>query len=170
MDVMNFTDDMKTIQLSRKGSFTELRKHLNAGNQENLDIQDENGNTALILAALCGHVKCVEVLLQKGASADHQNKYGNTALILAALYGHVQCVEVLLQKEASVDHQNKYGNTALIATARGGHINIVRNLLCHKANIHLTNKGGTTAAEVTSTEEISEEIKNFQGRLTKGAR
>ena len=104
MDVMDFTDDMKTIQLSKEGSFAELRKHLNTGNQKNIDFQNEDGDTALIWAA------------------------------------------------------------------RRGHMNIVRNLLCHKANIHLTNNRGTTAIEEASTEEIKEEIRNFQGRLTKGAR
>ena len=135
-NVANNMNITKTMQLSKEGSSAKLRQHLNEGNQENLDFQDEDGNTALIWAAC---------------------------------EGHVECVELLLQKEAFVDHQDKDGNTALIGAARMGHMNIVRNLLCCKANIHLTNKSGTTAIEEASTEEIREEIRNSQGRLTKGA-
>ena len=46
--------------------------------------------TALVEAAKCGHDKCVELLIGRGANVNHQNVYGRTPLMGAAKGGHAQ--------------------------------------------------------------------------------
>ena len=36
-------------------------------------MQDDVGNTALILACQCGHVETARILLDSGTNIDHQN-------------------------------------------------------------------------------------------------
>ena len=51
--------------------------------------------TPLISAAINGHVKVVELLLDKGADVNKTDKDGNTALKLATQYGHSETVTLL---------------------------------------------------------------------------
>ena len=67
----------------------------------------QGGNTALIWAAMEGHVSCVEVLVQAGANLNTQNNYRETALIFAAKNGHVSCLELLVQAGANLNTQTK---------------------------------------------------------------
>ena len=53
-------------------------------------MKDDDGETALMLAAECGHLDCVKILtpLEQGM----KDNYGETALIHAAENGHLECV------------------------------------------------------------------------------
>ena len=48
-----------------------------------IDCQNENGNTALIIASREGRQDIVEFLINSGANPDIKNDYGETALYLA---------------------------------------------------------------------------------------
>ena len=85
----------------------------------NTDIQNNDGNTALILAAAMGHTEITQALLDKSANTDIQNNDGNTALIRAAAMGHTEITQALLDKGANTDIQNNDGNTALNSAAFG---------------------------------------------------
>ena len=63
-----------------------------------INMQNDDGDTALICAAREGKDKCVEILCKKGADINMQNKFRNTALICAALKGKEKCVEILCKK------------------------------------------------------------------------
>ena len=68
----------------------------------NVDVNgvDDQGNTALILAARLGHNEVVRALLIAGANVRVKNKEGKTALMLAAEGGHDQTVAALTQAGA----------------------------------------------------------------------
>ncbi|GJJ70849.1 glycerophosphodiester phosphodiesterase [Entomortierella parvispora] len=73
----------------------------------NLDAQDEDGESCLIIAAKSGHVECVKLLLAgspngKGADMELRERYyGWTALHLAAIENHPDVVKVLLAAGAN---------------------------------------------------------------------
>src|SRR5690242_16031602 len=74
-----------------------------------------DGFTALMFAAACGHVACVEYLLNDDAvleTINDQNQFGSTALIHAASNGHAQCMQILIAKGANVNKQTKEGYSA----------------------------------------------------------
>ncbi|MBF0300628.1 MAG: ankyrin repeat domain-containing protein [Oligoflexia bacterium] len=93
-----------------------------------LDLQDENGDTALAFAAYKGDNKSVEALIAAGAKLDLQSNYGDTALNWAAYSGKSKSVEALIKAGAKLDLQNKNGFTALSYAADKGYSKIVEVL------------------------------------------
>ena len=65
------------------------------------NIQDNNGNTALILASYHGYIEIVRLLLTANANPNIQNNIGNTALILASMQGHTEIVRLLLDSNGA---------------------------------------------------------------------
>ncbi len=106
---------------------------LNAG--ANINYADSNGWTALMMAALYGHIDIVRLLIDAGAHVNCANNYDNSALMWAALYGHTEIVRLLLEQGADVNRANNYGDTALIWAARHGHEDIARMLMGHGARM-----------------------------------
>ncbi|KAM5135649.1 ankyrin repeat and SAM domain-containing protein 6 [Mantella aurantiaca] len=94
-----------------------------------VDCTDEDGNTALQLAAGGGHEPLVRFLLMKGASVDSRNHYGWTPLMQAARSGHLNVAHILLENGADVNAQNRLGASVLTVASRGGHASVVNLLL-----------------------------------------
>ena len=69
---------------------------------------------AVHLAAMCGSISKLELLLSAGADiSDDRNWWGTTPLALAVEMGSHKCVQFLLDKGANPLHPNKLGNIAL---------------------------------------------------------
>ena len=91
----------------------------------------EYGQTALHLAADCGSLECLALLLEAGADKDAVTFRSNrrTALHLAAMSGHLEVVRLLLEVSANKDTSDAHGMTALLFAAQNGHLEVVRLLL-----------------------------------------
>ena len=65
--------------------------------EKNIDvnIQDDVGNTALILASMEGHTKVVALLLQSDADKSIVNKHGYDALFYARQGNHRNVIRLL---------------------------------------------------------------------------
>jgi len=74
---------------------------------------DNNGNTALHVAASEGHVKCISILLDRGANIKSKNNISWTALHAAASKGHVKCIDALIYRGADIENKNNIGDTAI---------------------------------------------------------
>ena len=92
-----------------------------------LEDQDAKfGATALSLAALGGHVDCVNALLEAGADMEARDKYELTALSAAAVAGHESVLKALLargaaDKDAALRHATAYGrHEAVMALLNSG--------------------------------------------------
>ena len=76
-----------------------------------IDVQDEHGNTLLLLAAQQGNKRVVKALLRRGANIHAQNQQGNSVLHYCYEYGHVNLAEYLQGKGADDSLLNKHGLT-----------------------------------------------------------
>ena len=65
-----------------------------------LNLQDSEGGTALVGAALLNHPAVVRRVLRAGADAAARSEDGKTALQLAKDKGHAECVKVLAEAAA----------------------------------------------------------------------
>ena len=61
-----------------------------------VNLKDNYGKTALMIAAYHGKLEVAKVLLQNGANINLQNTNNWTALMFAAEKGHDKVVELLL--------------------------------------------------------------------------
>ena len=103
----NFLDAAKNGKADVVGLF------LQAGMDS--ETADDQGKTALILAAAEGHTATVKTLLANGADVKNTDKQGKTALIWAAELDHIPAVQALVVSGADVNHQANDGTTALAA-------------------------------------------------------
>ena len=76
---------------------------LEAGTE--VDVQEEDGVTALHRAASEGHERVVKILLEAGAEVNKQGRRGGTAFNWAASRGDERVEETLLEAGAEVDEE-----------------------------------------------------------------
>mmetsp|Transcript_5739 Transcript_5739/g.17271 ORF Transcript_5739/g.17271 Transcript_5739/m.17271 type:complete len:857 (-) Transcript_5739:659-3229(-) len=94
-----------------------------------LEAPDENGFTALHLAAWFGHLEICAQLLAAGATVDCRSAAGETPLQLAVCRSHCEVAELLLRDGAAVDAQDEEGNSAVHNCCRRGDVRILELLL-----------------------------------------
>ena len=123
---------------------TLLREYNNDPN-----VQNEGGSTALMRAAYWNAYQVVEILLKYGGNPNIHNNNGWTALINAAQNGHQQILELLLEKHVDPNVQNsENGTTALIQASRNCHYQVIKILLKEGADPNIPDKNGLTALMV----------------------
>ena len=111
-----------------------------------INYQNEEGNTALMLASEGGHYHVVKLILRnKDLNINIQHNDGWTALMGACLTGHHQVVELLLSKDPDISIRNNDGWTALMTASRYGHHQVVELLLSKDPDINIQHIDGWTA-------------------------
>ncbi|XP_045062236.1 serine/threonine-protein phosphatase 6 regulatory ankyrin repeat subunit A-like [Coregonus clupeaformis] len=98
-----------------------------------LDVRNSQGRTPLDLAAFKGHVECVDVLINQGASIlvkDFTLK--RTPIHAAATNGDSECLRLLIGNadlQSAVDVQDGNGQTPLMLSVLSGHTDCLYSLL-----------------------------------------
>ena len=127
------------------GQLEALRLLLAAPGGEAAAIKaDEDGETALHMAALSGCTAEARLLLQHGADPNLADNKGNSPLIRAAMASGDAgrgVAALLLDAEAEIDHQNKNGATALHFACYGSNVEVAKLLLECGANKNLIGNG-----------------------------
>jgi len=75
-------------------------------------VEENSGNTLLIVAVQNNNKRILKALLRRGASINHRNRRGNTALHFAFTYGYVQLAAYLMSKGADDSLRNCEGLTS----------------------------------------------------------
>ena len=114
-----------------------------------VNMEDNDGNTALLLAASRGQLRVVQKLIREGANINVANKNGYTPLMQAARNGHPQTVRALLEAGADMYATDKYGYSPLMKAAYQGHANVIQVLLEHERQ-HGVPEGRTPIAKMLS--------------------
>ncbi|XP_043101014.1 death-associated protein kinase 1 [Puntigrus tetrazona] len=116
-------------------------KHL-LGSLTSYDINQPNkhGTPPLLIAAGCGNVQIIDVLMKKGAEIQAFDKTGASAIYYAARHGHVGTLRFLHEKKCPLDIQDKSGETALHVAARYGNVDVVQYLCSIHANPDLVDR------------------------------
>lgn len=124
-----------------------------------LNIQNNNGDTALIIASDWSLHDHVELLIKNGANVNIQNKNGDTALNVVFKENHpwhreklrVHCIICsLLKAHDDINKQNREGNTILMDIARNGdyYYETILFLIKEGADIDIKNNDGETALTI----------------------
>ena len=147
-----------------------VRKLLCSGVSLN-DVLDEEGNSALHVAAKIGYACTVRLLLSIGADKFLKNKKGEIPMDVtdnedvkhefgcynetgddkqdqlfrrAAIEGKYYSLNILLELGIDVDKINEHGNTALHLAVEKGNEDIIKILVSNGATVYIQNKLGQT--------------------------
>lgn len=98
---------------ARAGDIDVLRDAIRLAQAEgmSMDESDEDGETALHMAADRGSVACVLLLLNAGADANAVDLCGMSVLQAAVIGGDANCVRVLLRADADPDRTDDDGDS-----------------------------------------------------------
>ncbi|MFD5637456.1 ankyrin repeat domain-containing protein [Streptomyces sp. NPDC127077] len=103
---------------------------------------DEDGQSALYLAAVSDRPAVVRLLLTAGAEPDRLSLGTDAPLCGAACGGHTEVVRALLAAGAHPDTVEAFGFTALTWALRGGHTAVAEALLAAGADPDLPGPAG----------------------------
>ena len=109
-----------------------------------LDAVNNQGESALLLAALKGQQAEVNELLERDAAV---NKTGWTPLHYAVTGSHLTIMKQLIEKYAFIDAQSPNGTTPLMMAAMYGSNETVKLLIEEGADPLMKNQQGMTAAD-----------------------
>ncbi|KAG7210898.1 hypothetical protein KM043_016276 [Ampulex compressa] len=101
-----------------------------------VDDRDENGSTALILAAIKGKIHFVRELINHGADVNVEDGDNWTALLCAAKEGHTDVCLELLEHGADLEHRDMGGWTSLMWATYKGRSATVTMLLARGADVN----------------------------------
>ena len=107
-----------------------------------VNAQDEEGNTPIIVASAYGHVEVVDLLIQVGGDVNKQNESGLTPLHYAS--ANDQVLERLIQAGGEVNTQSSDGWTPLHIASIGGHVEVITALLAAGADKTIKDNQGNT--------------------------
>lgn len=85
--------------------------------------------TPLMVAAKAGHVKVVNILLERGANINAQDRFGITPVMLAAANGNAEIVSLLLKAGAMPFLRSELGLDALMFACIEGNETVLRMLI-----------------------------------------
>jgi ankyrin repeat protein len=109
-----------------------------------IDLANDRGETALVLAARSGNVDELRLLLGNGADPDAATNTGLTALMEVAASGNAEIVSILVGVGADLDAVDRDGWTALLAGVRAGRDEVVLALVEAGADIDRASELGWT--------------------------
>lgn len=96
---------------------------------KNIDMTNEEGDTAVMLATQENNLAIVAELIEAGANINIQNERQDNVLLYAGAEGHLEIVKLAIEAGADTTITNRYGGTALIPAADRGHVEVVDYLL-----------------------------------------
>jgi len=133
------------FDLARSGDADELEAY-NKEYPSNLNKENDQGYTPLMLAAYHGNVEAATYLVQHGADLNGESKYG-TPIMAAAIKGNKDIVSLLLAQGADLNKADSNGTTALLYASIFSLNEIAELLLEGGANPKLKDSKGNTALD-----------------------
>ncbi|KAH0034984.1 purine and uridine phosphorylase, partial [Aureobasidium melanogenum] len=113
-----------------------------------IDALSEVYGYALHIAAEEGHVKIVQMLLDRRPEVIAEDEVYGSALGAAAYEGHDDVVQMLLDRGADVNIKGGWYGSALQAASEAGHVKIVQMLLQHTINTDVDGTVNATAFDI----------------------
>jgi len=129
---------------------------------ENVDVQDFQGQSTFHVAASDGLLEVIQMLLERNADINIRDNVGETPLHGTLEYinykvadSFFDVIRFLLKYGADVDAQNNTHWTPLHRASCCGSIRATDLLLRHNANVHARNNEGRTALHYAMQSEVA---------------
>ncbi|MFO1445102.1 ankyrin repeat domain-containing protein [Bacillus sp. Bva_UNVM-123] len=116
--------------------------------EEGVDIntQDSDGRTAMMIATYNNDVEIVKVLIAAGADVNIQDHIQNNPFLYAGAEGYLDILKLTIKAGADPSITNRYGGTALIPASEHGYVDVIKELLTNTdIDVNHVNDPGWTA-------------------------
>lgn len=123
--------------------------------QTNVNVQNQLGETPLMLAAINNQLDLAKVLIARGADV---NREGWTPLHYAAAKGHREMMRLLLENDAYLDSESANGTTPLMMAAFSNSPLAVKLLLEEGADPTLVNHANASALDIALSKENQQSV------------
>lgn len=142
-----------SLHNAAKNGDTDFINHYN----DEIDIKDNNGDTALRIAISSGQTSAAKLLIDKKANLNITGgMFGWTPLIIATYSGQIDTVKMLIDAGADLNIVDNSGNTALMTAAKKEKYEIAEMLIKSGADLNIQNNAGQTAIMLTEDMEIED--------------
>ena len=127
--LLYFSEPMSVLDASFDGNLPLLKSLKENG--EELNIQDEDGDNALLKACRgTGNIETIKWLIDQGFSQDYRNKKGYNAFLVAAFNGHLSVLKFFKEINIDIKATGPDGQNALHRACVGkGDIDTIKWLL-----------------------------------------
>lgn len=148
----NFDIFSPLIFVARSGDVEALRCLISRP-EIDINYQDENGFSGVMVTALEGHVEAFQLLVYAGADVKQGNKWGETAITLSKLNPNCDIFEkVMLGFALERGSRNSGGFYALHYAARRGDIDAVELLTSRGDDVNIPDGDGYTPLMLAARE------------------
>ncbi len=117
-------EDLRWFSAAEKGDVKTIEKMVEA--KFDLNKRDNDGWTALMLAALNNHRVTSTSLIKSGADLNLSDPLGMTALMAASVAGNKRLVETMVKYGAYIEQEDSVGETAEYMAEQAGHVTVAR--------------------------------------------
>jgi len=124
--IIDITLDMLLLDEAADPDSIRFKEVLDAG--VDIEVKDDKGLTALMIASLYGNTRAVELLIAKGANVNARADDGTCALMHASFTGNTAIAELLLRTEKETGKTVRDKEVAMQLASGNGHVDIVELL------------------------------------------
>jgi ankyrin repeat domain-containing protein 50 len=148
--INDLSGDYSALHLAVRYEQTETVKILLADPRIDVELRNQDGWPALVMAARYGYIPIAEALLDKGANieqSDSELDGGGTAILRAIDYNKLAMAQMLYNRGANWDCRDKYNRSLIHGAAVNNRSQILRWLLEAQPgfDINLQDVNGKTA-------------------------
>ena len=149
---MNHTRDDKcgVVHVAASEKHNNILKELIRRGSD-VNIQNQQGHTALFISCSLGDIRSVEYLLRANADITLANKDGWQPIHITSYIGNIELLEMLITHNPDINSQTKTLHTPLYLASQEGHANCVSLLLSRGASVNLAGQDGMTPLHVASS-------------------
>ncbi|XP_007945544.1 transient receptor potential cation channel subfamily A member 1 [Orycteropus afer afer] len=145
----------------------EVLKALLEHRSTDINLEGENGNTAIINACSKDNSEALTILLNKGAKFCVPNKWGSFPVHQAAFSGAKKCMEILLKfgeelgysRQFHINFVNNGKHSPLHMAVQSGDLEMIKMCLDNGAQIDLVENGKCTPLHFAATQGATEIVK-----------
>jgi uncharacterized protein len=135
------------LQAADQGKTEEVIQAIKDG--ANVNAQDGQGRTPMMLATLRNDPKTVKALIDAGADVNIQADNKDNPYLYSGAEGYLEILKMTIEAGADMKLTNRYNGTALIPAAEHGHNDVIEYLL-KESDVdvnHINNLGWTALME-----------------------